>query len=68
MLSSSVPPHVEVEDDVLHHTVEDVLACEAIAKCTEDDCACVEVAQKGEALLLEKENTPLNKGCIDSTL
>ena len=41
MPSSSVPPHVEVEDDLLHHMVEDLLAQEAIAEC-EENCPCVD--------------------------
>ena len=65
--SSSVPPHVEVEDDLLHQMVEDLLAQEAIAKC-EEDCPCVDTVQKGEALLLGKANTPLYEGCTYSTL
>ena len=65
--SSSVPPHVEVEDDLLHQMVEDLLAQEAIAECKED-FPCVDTIQKGEALLLEKANTPLYKGCTYSTL
>ena len=33
MPSSSVPPHAEIEDDLLHQMVEDLLAQEAIAEC-----------------------------------
>ena len=50
MPSSSVLPHVEVEDDLLHDMVEDLLAREAIAEC-DDDCSCVDAAQKKEDLL-----------------
>ena len=67
MMSSNVPPHVQVEDDLLHQMVEDLLAREAIAEC-EEDCPCVDIVQKGEALLLEKANTPLYEGYTYSTL
>ena len=67
MPSSSVPPHVQVEDDLLHQMVKDLLAQEAIMEC-EEDCLCVDVVQKGEAILLEKVNTPLYKKCTYFTL
>ena len=67
MPSTSVPPHVQVEDDLLHQMVEDLLAREAIAEC-EEDCPCIDSVQKSEALLLEKANTALYEGCTYSTL
>ena len=67
LLSNSVPPHVEVEDDLLHQMVKYLLAREAIAECKEN-CPCVDTVQKGEALLLEKANTALYEGCTYSTL
>ena len=65
--NSTVPPHFEVENDLLHEMVEDLLAREVDAEC-EDDCACIDAAQKEEDHLLQAAKSPLYEGCKYSIL
>ena len=63
------PPHVEMEDTILHEMVEDLLLREAQQDdIYDDDCACEAAAQRDEQGLLDAARKPLYAGSTYSVL
>ena len=63
------PPHVEMEDTIMHEMVEDLLLRKAQQDdVCDDDCACEAAAQRDEKGLLDAARKPLYAGSTYSVL
>ena len=63
-----LPPHVEMEDTIMHEMFEDLLFREAQDDVCDDDCARKAPAQRDEQGLLDAARKPLYAGSTYSVL